>query len=322
VRYVVLGAGGIGGTIGGRLFEHGQDVVLIARGAHLEALQERGLELRSPAGTVVLPIPAVGDASELDLGPGDVVILATKTQDTVRAVASLSDAPDVTIVCAQNGVQNERMVLRRFADVHAMCVALPASHLEPGVVECYASPRSGILDVGRYPNGTDPTDERMAADLDAAGFVTSADPQVMSRKYGKLLMNLANVLEAAAVPDAWGDLYDRARTEALDCFAAAGIQADTEDDPRRDQMRMTPIDGHRRSGGSTWQSLARGSGSTEADYLNGEIVLLGRLHGVATPVNEGLQRLARRLATTHAAPGTLGAAELVEAVLGLDQPAD
>ena len=47
-----------------------------------------------------------------------------------------------------------------------------------------------------------------------------------------------------------------------------------------------------RPGASSWQSLARGTGSIEADYLNGEIVLLGRLHGVATPVNAALQRLA------------------------------
>ena len=315
MRYVVLGAGGIGGTIGGRLFEHGHDVALVARGPHLDALQSRGLELRSPQGTAVLPIPAVGDAAELDLGPSDVVLLATKTQDTVGALRQLADAPDVTVVCAQNGVQNERMALRRFRDVHAMCVALPASHLEPGVVECYAAPRSGILDVGRYPTGTDAIDDRMAADLGASGFVTSADPAVMARKYGKLLMNLANVLEAAAAPSAWGDLYERARAEALSCFDAAGIDVDTDDDPRREQMRLTPIDGRRRSGGSTWQSLARGSGSTEADYLNGEIVLLGRLHGVPTPVNEGLQRLARHLVTTHAAPGVMTDDELAATVL-------
>ena len=305
VRYVVLGAGGIGGTIGGRLFEHGHDVVLVARGAHLDALRDRGLELRSPQGTVVMPVPAVADAAEVGLGPGDVVLLATKTQDTVAALATLDRSPDVTVVCAQNGVQNERMALRRFADVHGMCVALPASHLEPGVVECYAAPRHGILDVGRYPGGTDATDERIAADLDASGFIAEAAPDVMARKYGKLLMNLANVLEAAADPADWGDLYDRARTEALECFAAAGIDAVADEDPRRDQMRMTPIDGRRRSGGSTWQSLAKGSGSTEADYLNGEIVLLGRLHGVPTPVNEVLRREADRCAREKLPPASM-----------------
>jgi 2-dehydropantoate 2-reductase len=68
---------------------------------------------------------------------------------------------------------------------------------------------------------------------------------------------------------------------------------------------MRRVAGERRGGGSTWQSLARGTGETEADYLNGEIVLLGRVHGVPTPVNELLQQLARELATSGAAPGSV-----------------
>jgi 2-dehydropantoate 2-reductase len=68
---------------------------------------------------------------------------------------------------------------------------------------------------------------------------------------------------------------------------------------------MRRIDGERRGGGSTWQSLARGLGSTEADFLNGEIVLLGRLHDVPTPVNEALQALARELAASRAAPDSV-----------------
>ena len=52
------------------------------------------------------------------------------------------------------------------------------------------------------------------------------------------------------------------------------------------------IEGARARGGSTWQSLARGTGTIETDYLNGEIALLGRLHGVPTPVNAALQAIA------------------------------
>ena len=64
---------------------------------------------------------------------------------------------------------------------------------------------------------------------------------------------------------------------------------------------MKPIEGVRREGGSSWQSLARGPGSIEADYLNGEIVLLGRLHGVPTPANELFQRLAGQVGGRGAA---------------------
>ena len=75
-------------------------------------------------------------------------------------------------------------------------------------------------------------------------------------------------------------------------------------------MRIVTVSGRSRSGGSSWQSLARSGGRIEADYLNGEIVLLGRQHGIPTPVNEGLRRIANRMATEHQAPGSLSLAEV------------
>ena len=58
MRYIIIGAGAVGGAIGGRLFESGHEVVLVARGAHLEALREGGLRLRTPEGSLTLPGPA------------------------------------------------------------------------------------------------------------------------------------------------------------------------------------------------------------------------------------------------------------------------
>jgi 2-dehydropantoate 2-reductase len=76
---------------------------------------------------------------------------------------------------------------------------------------------------------------------------------------------------------------------------------------------MRPIGAERHQGGSTWQSLARGH-DLEGDYLNGEIVLLGRLHGVPTPVNTMLQRLGLDLAQHATPPGSM-TLEQVEARL-------
>jgi 2-dehydropantoate 2-reductase len=315
MRYVIFGAGAIGGTIGGRLAEHGHDVVLVARGAHHDALRDHGLLLRTPSGPVQVRVAVTDDVSTLGLGAGDVVVVGTKSQDSEAAFDAIAAAssPDVAVVCAQNGVENERRALRRFAHVHGMAVMLPASHMEPGVVDAHGAPASGILDVGRFPTGVDDVDTTVSADLASSGFLSSADPRVMLRKYGKLLLNLANVLEAACGmrDGAVGDIYQRARAEALACYEAAGIDAPTDDDAeRRKGMKMAPIDGVRRDGGSTWQSLARSAPRIETDYLNGEIVLLGRLHGVPTPVNEALQRLGRRLVSDHVAPGTFPLDEL------------
>jgi 2-dehydropantoate 2-reductase len=195
-----------------------------------------------------------------------------------------------------------------------MCVMLPAAHLEPGVVQAYGMPTTGLLDVGRYPRGSDAVAAQVAADLRGARCSSEALDDIMRSKYRKLIMNLGNAIEAACGPaPRTTDLYARAAEEGEAVLAAAGIEAASaeEDAARRGQlMRLQPIDGERRGGGSTWQSLARGTGAIEADYLNGEIALLGRLHGVPTPVNAGLQRVANRLARDHVPPGSMTVEEL------------
>ena len=315
-RYIIYGAGAVGGTIGARLFESGHDVVLIARGAHLDALRAGGLRVDSPESSVTLAIPAAGNPGEVDWRDGDVVVLTMKTQDTTAALNALSAAAPSTLplVCAQNGVENERLALRHHPHVYAVCVMLPATHLEPGVVQSNGAPLSGILDIGRYPEGTDEGAEQIATDLSGSRFSSLPDPLVMRSKYAKLLMNLGNALEAACGPVGRGsDLYRRARQEGEACLRAAGIDfASMEEDRARrgDLMRIQPVAGARRGGGSSWQSLARGSGTIESDYLNGEVVLLGRLHGVPTPVNEMLQRVANELARSGAPPGSLTEADL------------
>jgi 2-dehydropantoate 2-reductase len=181
-------------------------------------------------------------------------------------------------------------------------------------VQASAAPVSGILDVGRYPEGVDEVSKAVAAALSASRFDSLATPRVMRAKYSKLLMNLANAIEAACGSAARASgLAPRARAEGEAVLRAAGIDfaSPAEDAARRgDTLRIRPIDGQRRGGGSSWQSLARGAGSIEADYLNGEIVLLGRTEGVATPVNAMLQRVANRLAAAHATPGSLTVPEL------------
>src|SRR5689334_23110902 len=86
MRYIIYGAGGIGGGIGGRLFLAGHDVVVIARGEHLEVIRREGLLLRTPAGSQRVPVPAVGHPSELSLREDDVFMLTMKTQDTEDAL--------------------------------------------------------------------------------------------------------------------------------------------------------------------------------------------------------------------------------------------
>ena len=317
MRYIIYGAGAIGGVVGGRLFQAGHDVVLIARGPHLAAIRERGLTLETPAETATLRVPAVGHPSELAFTEDDVVVLTMKTQDTAPALDALRTAAgeNIRVVCAQNGVENERLALRRFSQVYAMLVILPATHLEPGVVIAHAAPVSGILDGGCYPSGVDPTIEQVAVHLSACGFSMNAVAEPMRLKYAKLLGNLGNALQAACGLDGnLGALYARLRDEAIACYRAAGIEWTSEQEMNERRRAMSrpseTVSGNRRAGGSSWQSIARGVGSIETDYLNGEIGLLGRLHGVPTPANAAMQRIAARMVRERMAPGSIGVQEI------------
>jgi 2-dehydropantoate 2-reductase len=319
VRIVVMGAGGIGGTIGGRLHQSGYDVALIARGAHGDAVRSDGLVLATPEERVTLRIPTYARASEVSWTPDDVVVLAVKSQDTEAAARDLAAAagPALPVVSAQNGVANEPALARWFDRVHGLCVMCPTEHLEPGVVVAHSAPTTGILDLGLFLGGSDEVDDALAAALRASRFESIARPDIMRWKYRKLLNNLGNAVQAlcgtgldSAPARTVLDLLD---AEAQRAFAAAGLDpvTEAEDDERRaGHLQLRPVAGARRGGGSTWQSLARGAG-VETDYLNGEIALLGRLYDVPTPANSLVQALMAAAASRAATPGEMTAEQLL-----------
>lgn len=322
MRFVVLGAGAIGGAVGGRLFQQGFDVTLVARNEHGRALRS-GLVLEDPNETVTLPIRAVEDVAdvswEADADGDAVVLLAVKGQHTDQALAQLvaaSAPPTTPIVCMQNGVENERRALRHFPRTLGMCVMCPASQLHPGVVQVHSAPVSGLLDLGCFPGGVDARAQAIADAIDATSFESVARPDIMRWKYRKLLMNLPNALEALCGPGArFSPLAKEAQREGKEALAAAGIEpvSSEEDRERRgDHLQMAATASGEWQGGSSWQSLARGAGSIEAEYLNGEIALLGGLHGVPTPVNELLQRLALQAAAEGRPAGSMHLDELSE----------
>ena len=331
MRYIIIGAGAVGGSIGGRLAEAGRDVVLVARGAHLEALQRDGLRLLTPDSDLRLPVTAVSGPQELgELRRDDVLILSVKSQDTASVLNQWALAPVagggtaaelLPVVCAQNGVENERTALRLFQNVYGLCVWLPSVHLEPGVVAANCTPQSGILTVGRYPDGIDDVIKQIGHDLAESHFDAPVVDDVMRWKYGKLLNNLGNAFEAVSDLSSDEELAERltetAREEGIRALNAAGIPFVGAAERRAvqgDRMRFAEIPGAPRGGGSSWQSLARGTGSIETDYLSGEISLIGRLRGIPTPVNALMQRLSARFAAEGRAPGSLPIEELAQMV--------
>ncbi|MCY4130642.1 MAG: NAD(P)-binding domain-containing protein [Gammaproteobacteria bacterium] len=310
MRFIIYGAGGIGGSIGARLHLNGERVLLVARGEHFKAIKANGLEFHSPTIHESLQIEVVPHASDIHMEEDDVVILCMKTQHVDGALRDLQVyAPsDTPIVCCQNGVASERMALRRFSRVYGMVVWVPAEHLEPGVVVNFAENRAGNLDAGCYPSGVDETIERVTAAIHAAGFVSRPNSSIMAQKYAKLMVNLTNALDAACSerPD---DVIRDMQSEARACCDAADIEyADFKSSrANRGDIRGGPVEGFQRHGSSTLQSLLRDTGDIEADYMNGEIVQLGRLHGIPTPANATVQEIGVRLVRGEIKPRSLTA---------------
>ncbi len=320
--FVIFGAGAIGGLLAARLHLAGQPVTAIARGRQLAAIQADGLRVDSPEGSVQVSLQAVDGPGAVSWTGDTCVILTMKSQDTVAALEALEAcAPgSITVVCAQNGVENERAALRRFSRTVGMCVNCPVTFLEPGVITARAARPSGVFELGRYPaqgDGEDPAD-RVAEALRAAGFDAVVRDDVMRWKYAKLLLNLGNAVEALCGPQARGGEFDQLlQAEGRACLAAAGIDyAAAEEFEERMSVLGPPTDivPSGRRGGSSWQSLARRTGRLESDYLNGEITLLSRWYGGPAPANALVQRWAARAAQSRSAPGSLNENDLLDAL--------
>ena len=311
MRIIVHGVGAIGGVTAAALALSGQEVVGVARGWMLEAIREKGLLLDSERGRELARFECVGHPEEIDFRPDDAVLLCVKGQDTVAALCDLRAAglTDQPVFCCQNGVTNEGVALRYFPNVHAVTVMMPASYLEPGEVKIHCQPSFGVFDIGRYPEGHDADDEAMADALERANIATLVRDDPMAPKYGKLILNLGNITGALLPAGADCSEFDGPlRDEGKAVLEAAGIAwEDVGKTERREKFMQKRGEGQGRAGNSTTQSLARGTGSVETDWLNGEIVRLARLHGVAAPLNARVQALSVEMMAGGGQPGSLSA---------------
>ena len=310
-RYVIYGAGAIGSALGGHLFRTGHETLLVGRPAHVAAIQRDGLKLVTPAETYQLRVPAVATAAEAGFRDGDVVLLCVKSQHTDAALMEIraagGDPQTLPIVWCQNSITNEPAAARFFRRIYGGLVVFTGIFLEPGLVHNPVRGNAGVLEVGRFPQGLDDLTAELEAALGKASFGAWANPRIMEAKGAKLLGNLGNAM--GAITDGQGDsraFLAAVRQEAEACLRAAGVSYESREtfDARMKQSRGTnELPEGVRNLGSTWQSLMRGTGDVEADYLNGEIVRLGRVHGVETPHNEVLQELSNQMAARGEKPG-------------------
>lgn len=329
-RYVIVGAGGIGVTFAAELRRTGRDVVLVSRGAQLAALRDGAVRYSRPDGTRQLGLPAIGDPSEIELTAGDVLVLATKSQDVEPVIAQWAPRPVrladgtvstaggcVPVLTLQNGLEAERVALRRFRTVFGAVLWLPASYVRVGEVSAPGWPAVGVVWIGAYPGGAHPRLAAIAADLQASAFEAQVVEDIQRWKAAKLTSSVTFALAALYPP---GELRDRAaqllRDEAREILTASGLDiADTERETTADTGRVSVRKAAdvEYGGNSTWQSITRSS-PLETDFLNGEIVLAARLLGRTAPVNETVAERAHRARRDGTEAGTLGEDDLLATV--------
>jgi 2-dehydropantoate 2-reductase len=327
-QFLVMGAGAIGGTLAAHIAEGEAEVALIEKdNAHRKAIAAQGLLFHGPTGARRMRLRVEADARDLrDFAP-DVALLTVKSYHTEAALAELCDAfgASLPIACAQNGVRNEELAARSFRQVLGVCLLFSARRDGDGEIRQTAA---GSLLVGDWPRGAGAATELLAAAFGQRGLNALATPRIAAHKWNKLIVNLNNATlgvtgfsgEEARADTATRSFMAAVYAEGVAVLRAAGIPFEGVDglpsfDARiaeyRRPVEPAPLPPEtERQRASLWQDLARGIGATEADALNGEIVLLGARHGVPAPRNALLLRLAEAMAARRAQPGGHAAAEL------------
>lgn len=316
-RYIIIGAGAVGASIAAEFEQAGIAYALAGRGRQIRHIQEFGLEYRRPDGTHHRRLNAFDADAPPTLTEDDILLLTVKTQDVEEATRdwawrpvkgdTVKTASELPIVTFQNGLAAEDIALRRFQRVYAASILTPALFVETGKVAVAGDPQVGAVMIGRYPDGSDDIATQIVADLAAANYLAEVRDDIQRWKAAKLLHNVRNVVELfSGDPDALEYVGDELAREANTVLRAAGYDpaAPSERKVSLEGWRIAENSGVERGQQSTWQSFSRGS-SSEVDFLNGEIVKLGRFHNMPTPFNHAVQRAAADLARQQIEPGSV-----------------
>jgi 2-dehydropantoate 2-reductase len=286
-RVAVFGAGAVGSYLGSRLAAARADVHMIARGAHLQALRDKGLTLITPDGVSTTPVSATDDPATI--GPVDIVLFCVKSYDTDDAVERLPplSGPETAVISIQNGIANEAKIADKIGGKHVLGAAtyILSAIEAPGVV------RSGSARIvlGELREG--PPSERVKWIVElmrAAGIDASATHDARLAKWEKYVLLVAFSAVTAATQLTVGDIRGSAAasgmlraimTEAWTVGRAVGVSLPddlvdrayklvlAQDDDEGTSLRHDLLTGHR----------------MELEALQGTLRSLGRERGIPTP---------------------------------------
>jgi 2-dehydropantoate 2-reductase len=321
MRICVVGAGAIGGVIAARLAAAGEtDVSVLARGATLAAIRERGLRVSSPGPastgeTVTAQVAASDDAAEL--GPQDFVVVAVKAQSMAGVAASLGGllGPRTAVLSTLNGVPwwfldgfGGPAAGRHLDSVDPggfIASVLPASRVIGGTVHLSASSpapgevsrRSGNgLIIGELDGSSSPRLDALASVLRAGGFDVTLSERIRDdvwyKLWGNLTLNPICALTGASTGPALDDDLVR------DFISRAMLEARAIGERVGCPITQSPQDRHavtRKLGDFVPSMLqdARAGRPLELDALTGAVRELGDLVGVPTPNVDAIHGLTR-----------------------------
>ena len=300
MRIAVMGAGSIGGYFGGMLARGGNDVALIARGAHLEAIRSNGLKVVRDDEEFTVRCEATDDPSKV--GPVDLALLCVKTYQNKGAVPMMQPlvGPETTVLCLQNGVDSYLAA----AEVLGESLVLPgAAFIEAGIMEPGVVRQTGdyVRIILGETNGLET--ERCQAIRDVfigAGVPAEVVPDISAGLWGKFLFisTMAGVTSIARATLAELLRQPHWRKVVLGCLAeidavgrASGVDLPRDIVPNT----VSYIDGQLGDlQASMYIDLLAGR-PLELNALNGAVVRAGKDAGVATPINDVIYAMLKDL---------------------------
>ena len=320
MKIAVIGAGAIGSVIGGLLCKAGEDVTLIGRKSHVDAINQNGLILEGQSGKTVIQVKA---AENLDFKP-DLALLTVKAQDVESSVRKVRlFLSGIQVVTMQNGVQSDDQVagLLGKENIISSVVLFNGQFLEPGkasysmalsktallIGEPFGNKGNRLQSLSALLNKALPTDiseDIRASALDQAHlkFANTAVPAVTGLPVsGKLPIPQIRELNINLMKEGL-EVVKKAgiKTAPIPGFPLSLIETMAKMPLAESSSMMKNIIeslGKEPILGSTLQSIKRGK-STEVDYLNGEIVNLGKKMGIPTPANSLMVELVHQVETT------------------------
>ena len=296
MKIAVMGAGGIGGCYGGLLAQAGFDVTLIARGAHLEAITEKGLQLVQPEGEFTVDVAATGDPSLI--GPVDLVIFSVKAHQNSKAVPLIKPliGGDTTILTIQNGVESADEIGQEYGAERVLpgCAYVISNVISPGVVK-QQSPIPRVA----FGESTGERSQRAIAVQDAflkANIKAELSDDISRVLWSKLLYNSpANGMASAArlsprdlfeYPEG-ASMFKKAIQEVANVGTASGFYFEEDDvHGAMDLIAARPMGAR----GSMQADLEAGR-PLELDAIVGSVGRIGRKVNVPTPIFDILYTL-------------------------------